>query len=68
MEQAGVEEQKGYEETEEIIDFIQEEEDEQVEAVKEFFGKIETIKTEVPEKKLILKFFNDTLIYNQNLY
>jgi hypothetical protein len=51
---------------EKTLDFVQEKSDEQVSAVKEFFGQIETIQTKVPEKKVVLNYFNDSFDLRPN--
>ena len=67
MKQAGVGEQKGAEEEDSEEEESEEEESEEeqdqfhVDVVKNFFEKgVETVKTSVPEKIIILNYFNDT--------
>ena len=59
MEQAGAEETKG--EAGEEPKGAEEPDQFHVEVVKDFFiNGVETVKTTVPEKKIILNYFNDT--------
>jgi hypothetical protein len=61
LEEAGVGEQKGAEEEENEEEESEEEDQFHVEVVKNFFEKgVETVKTSVPEKQIILNYFNDT--------